>query len=104
MGKPIQNKSLINSGNINTVTTISVNLPNNNTPGAGSSAGNSVRTTSVSSSNGSNSSVPANTLNNNNSVHLIQNRNAKVGQIGTVPNTQQNMPSLQPVSKHETTV
>ena len=102
--KPTQNKSLINGGNINTVTTISVNLPNNNTPGAGSSAGNSVRTTSVSSSNGSNSSVPANTLNNNNSVHLIQNGNAKIGQIGTVPNTQQNMPSLQPVSKHETTV
>ena len=95
--KPQQNKSLTNA-----VTTISVNLPNN-TPGAGSSAGNSVRTTSVSSSNGSNSSVSANTINNNNSVHPIQNGNTKLGQISG-SNTQQNMPALQPVSKHETTV
>ena len=95
--KPQQNKSSTNA-----VTTISVNLPNN-TPGAGSSAGNSVRTTSVSSSNGSNSSVSANTINNNNSVHPIPNGNTKLGQISG-SNTQQNMPALQPVSKHETTV
>merc|ERR1719323_2815979 len=96
--KQSQNKSLTNAGPINTVTTICVNLPNN-TPGAGSSAGNSVRTTSVSSSNGSNSSVSANTINNNNSVHPIPNGNTKLGQISG-SNTQQNMPALQPVSKH----
>merc|ERR1712150_367949 len=96
-----QNKSLVSGGTINTVTTISVNLPSSNTPGGGSSAGNSVRTTSVSSSDGSNSSVSANALNNNNSTHPTQNGNA---QMGTAQNAQQNLPSLQPVSKHETTV
>ena len=43
------------------------------------------------------------TINNNNSVHPIQNGNTKLGQISG-SNTQQNMPALQPVSKHETTV
>ena len=92
-----QNKSsnIINAGG-NSVTTISVNLPNSNTPGGGSSAGNSGRTTSVSSSNGSNSSVPANVINNNNGTHHLQNGNVKQGS--------QNIPPLQPVSKHETTV
>ena len=102
-----QNKvtNLVNGGGGNSVTTISVNLPNSNTPGGGSSAGNSVRTTSVSSSNGSNSNVPANAINNNNiSTHHLQNGNAKLGPGGQVQQGPQNIPPLQPVSKHETTV
>ena len=98
--------SLVSGGGGNTVTTISVNHPNSNTPGGGSSAGNSVRTTSVSSSNGSNSNVSSSVINNNiKNTHHMQNGSAKLCPPGSVqPSSQQHMPPLQPVSKHETTV
>merc|ERR1719510_425501 len=100
-----QNKAapLASSGCGSAVTTISVNLPNN-TPGGGSSAGNSARTTSVSSSNGSSSNVSNNVINNNNSTHQIQNGGAKLSTGGQIQqNSQQIVPPLQPISKHETT-
>jgi hypothetical protein len=95
--------SLVTGGVGNSVTTISVNVPNSTTGGR-SSDGNSVRTTSVSSSNGSNSNVSASVINNNNAAHHLHNGGVKLGPTSQAQQGAQNIPPLQPVSKHETTV
>ena len=95
--------SLVTGGVGNSITTISVNVPNSTTGGR-SSDGNSVRTTSVSSSNGSNSNVSASAINNNNAAHHLHNGVVKLGPTSQAQQGSQTIPPLQPVSKHETTV